>query len=983
MNTLLHKYLVVCLILMISSIVAEGQQDQLDQFQGALKKREIFGQFREKIKQTPSTNGIFESTPSERTCGTMLVDSLFRSKHKEIGSLDDFEDWLQERMAEYERELDQSGSRSNVVVLPVIVHVVHNGEPIGQGSNISVAQVMSQIDVLNEDYRRRGRGFNNHPNGADIEIEFKMALVDPDGKPLSTPGINRINGGRSFWETSIVESTLKPNTIWDPNRYLNMWVLNFGGEDSNLLGYAKFPTQSNLPGTNLPAAFFGQPNNDGVVMGYRFFGRVGNLSAPYDGGRTTTHEVGHWLGLRHIWGDGDCSKDDFCADTPNAGRPNTSCVASNTCNTPTGDMIENYMDYSSDACMNIFTQCQKMRMRTVLQNSPRRKELLTSTVHIGTVNVAAPVVTMTADRDRICSGESVNFVGSSPNNPTSWRYEFLDEQGTVLAIFNGKDQRITFNNQGIYSVRLTATNSAGSDTKVFSNIVSVLSSVKYTQLIENAENLNVAFNDWLLFNPDADRTFRFANVSSFGQGDRSVVFDNYSQDDDPTGTIDALISPALDFSSNLNPYLYFEHAYAQYDEFYSDTLILFYSIDCGENFIPFWYKGGRELATAPQTTSNFVPNSNQWDWTQVSLGGLAGQSNVHIAIANLSGWGNNLYLDEISFVDASNFTNQAPTANFRAATTKVCQGDIVQFEDRSLQFPRQWQWQFTGGLPAQSSFQHPFVQYPNVGNFRVAQTVSNAFGTVTESRNNFIQVVAPPNIQISASQLPVCGGQPVVLTASGAPRFEWYDQRSGNLIHEGPAIQATLFENWTFTVVATSADGCTSVETFLVTISGPPMPSITVQGNTLISTFAARYQWYRDGQPIPAAQGGTAQNIQPGQSGIYIVQTFDASGCSNISNPVQYNASTSIRELVDFSSKVRAYPNPADQELLVQLNEIPKGTYTLEVINMLGISVQRLVIQNFEQDEATRISLSNLPSGMYSVRVHNDVAHGSVKIFKQ
>jgi hypothetical protein len=500
-------------------------------FDGTFKKREVevFGKFREKSKKSLKGTPKFIPVPATRTCGTMAYDSMLRARNPEMGTLDEFEWWLSEKIHEYEEDLIMREGKSNVITLPVIVHVIHNGESVGQGSNISVAQIQSQIDVLNEDFRRRGPGFNNHPSGADIEIEFAMARVDPDGKPLSSPGVNRINGGRAFWEVESIETMLKPNTIWDPNRYLNMWVVNFGGENSNLLGYAKFPGQSGLPGTNLPGSSIGQPQNDGVVMGFRFFGRVGNVSSPYNGGRTTTHEVGHWLGLRHIWGDGDCSADDFCADTPNAGGPNSGCLNNNSCNTPTGDMIENYMDYSYDACMNIFTQCQKMRMRTVMQNSPRRKELLTSTVHLTEVSNDVPVATLTADRDRICSGENVNFIGSSPNNPHTWFWEFLDEQGNVLATFNGREQEITFNAPGIYSVRLTATNNAGSSTRLEKNIVSVLSSFKVEELIENVENINTAFREWVLFNPDADRTFSLANVSSFGIGNRSIVFDNFSE----------------------------------------------------------------------------------------------------------------------------------------------------------------------------------------------------------------------------------------------------------------------------------------------------------------------------------------------------------------------------------------------------------------------------------------------------------------------
>lgn len=267
--------------------------------------------------------------------------------------------------------------------IPVVVHVIHNGEPVGTGPNISYAQVVSQIAVLNEDFRRKAgtNGSNNQPDGVDCEIEFYLAETDPQGNVLAEPGVHRYNGGRDSWPKGAVlnpiDNLIKPVTIWTPEAYFNIWTVNFGGFLSrDLLGYAQFPSNSTLPGLNADG---GSAETDGIVIGYQYFGssEKGNfpeLFAPFDLGRTTTHEVGHWLGLRHIWGDGDCFVDDYCEDTPTAAAPNFGCSANVSCSS--ADMIENYMDYTDDGCMNVFTYDQKVRMHTVLQNSPRRKELV-------------------------------------------------------------------------------------------------------------------------------------------------------------------------------------------------------------------------------------------------------------------------------------------------------------------------------------------------------------------------------------------------------------------------------------------------------------------------------------------------------------------------------------------------------------------------------------------------------------------------------
>ena len=274
---------------------------------------------------------------------------------------------------------DDELPEADVYRIPVVVHVVHNGEAVGTGANISEAQVISQIEVLNEDFRRKEGSNGYNSLGVDTQIEFFLATADPDGNILEEPGIHRFDGGLRVWPTglaSIIDTRLKPETIWDPTRYFNIWTVNFGGfVGRNLLGYAQFPSGSGLAGLEEDG---GAAETDGVVVGYKYFGSAEKgdfpgLNETYNLGRTCTHEVGHWFGLRHIWGDGDCTVDDFCEDTPRAAEPNYSCTANMSCGSI--DMIENYMDYTENRCVSIFTQDQKDRMIQVLENSPRRNSL--------------------------------------------------------------------------------------------------------------------------------------------------------------------------------------------------------------------------------------------------------------------------------------------------------------------------------------------------------------------------------------------------------------------------------------------------------------------------------------------------------------------------------------------------------------------------------------------------------------------------------
>lgn len=293
----------------------------------------------------------------------------------------DFESWLAAKIEEFKsRRLANPNYRASVISIPVVVHVIHNGDAYGTGENIRDEQVLSQIQVMNEDFRRMA-GSPGFGPGVDVEIEFCLAQTDPSGN--FTTGIDRVNLNLASFDRTAVEGNLKPNTIWDPTQYLNMWTCRFSGDLNGVLGYAQFPSNSGLTGL---AANGGAATTDGVIMAYNAFGSsaiypAGSYLAPYDRGRTTTHEVGHWLGLRHIWGDGGCTVDDFCADTPVAGAANFGCpTGTDSCPTNPGlDQIQNYMDYTDDTCMDRFTQNQKERILTVMSVATRRATLASST----------------------------------------------------------------------------------------------------------------------------------------------------------------------------------------------------------------------------------------------------------------------------------------------------------------------------------------------------------------------------------------------------------------------------------------------------------------------------------------------------------------------------------------------------------------------------------------------------------------------------
>ncbi|NMC58441.1 MAG: zinc metalloprotease [Candidatus Methanofastidiosa archaeon] len=257
----------------------------------------------------------------------------------------------------------KSYSTTGILTIPVIVHVIWNTS----SENISDAQIESQIDVLNEDFRRNNPDASNTPTeftsvAADIEIEFILSNIIRKNTTKSSFSISDVNWNGIFDLSEEQAAGIK----FDPDgseaistdKYLNIWVCNL---EDGLLGYAQFPG--------------GDSSIDGVVVTYNSFGRIGTLNPPFDEGRTATHEIGHWLNLYHIWGDDgtSCSGTDEVDDTPNQAGPNYDCPTHPHLSCSSNDMFMNYMDYTDDGCMNTFTQGQKTRMHALFSSGGARE----------------------------------------------------------------------------------------------------------------------------------------------------------------------------------------------------------------------------------------------------------------------------------------------------------------------------------------------------------------------------------------------------------------------------------------------------------------------------------------------------------------------------------------------------------------------------------------------------------------------------------
>lgn len=264
----------------------------------------------------------------------------------------------------------------DVVQLPVVVHVIHFGDEIGVGPNLSKERILRQMEIINEDFRRKEgtRGYNNHPDGADSKIEFVLAKLDPESK--STDGINRIDASLVEVENlGYNQNHYAQYAYWNTSEYINIWITPLPEEVECLVLGASSGPFTDLPGTHL-LSIPQEGDADGILMNWMHFGESDvNCHAKY--GRTLTHELGHYLGLLHTWGGKDCALNDYCKDTPAVDAPVFGRNSFVGCAGETV-LMGNYMDYSDDDVKNIFTNDQVERMHYVLRNHEGRNSLMTS-----------------------------------------------------------------------------------------------------------------------------------------------------------------------------------------------------------------------------------------------------------------------------------------------------------------------------------------------------------------------------------------------------------------------------------------------------------------------------------------------------------------------------------------------------------------------------------------------------------------------------
>ena len=584
---------------------------------------------------------------------------------------------IAERMAKIETHTQEwiAKNKGNVakmeevLTIPVVVHVINTIS--NSFSNISDEQVFSQMDALNEIFRRQNADAVNTLDifqdvAADIELEFCLAQQDPNGYP--TTGITRTSttvanfdiDDMKFSETGGIEA-------WPTQRYLNIWIVNsIVNNDSNetILGYAY------RPGAAPSAAV------DGLAIVYYAFGTTGNVSPSYDAGKTAAHEIGHYLNLMHPWGPSNqstnCNEDDEVEDTPRTSAPNYNCLLNfNQCSNEDPDlpdMVQNYMDYADDACSNLFTLGQKERVRAIVAFGGFRYNLVQNSaacepLEMGNSNVLIESIEAPFGGSNCSVVEPIiefqNFgvlpllymqiaysVDGGPTQNYEWTGELQQFEYAQVTL-----PAISVLNAGVFhEIEVTLQNpNAVDDFDPTNNSLSAgFATVSEGQVLPIVEDFNTDFTtaDWQIINDD---NVGFEQNSNVGAADaHSAMMQNLDYDN--LGAIDEIVFENINLNASDTPALEFYVAYSLQNEAdSSDILQLIVSVDCGETFYAAneWY--ANNLVTAAPTTGDFVPTAEQWKKVIVPLNDFAYARNASIGFRQIRGEGNNLYIDNINF----------------------------------------------------------------------------------------------------------------------------------------------------------------------------------------------------------------------------------------------------------------------------------------------------------------------------------------------
>lgn len=591
-------------------------------------------------------------------------------------NLDNFYSEFEEYKTKKQRQ-----STDSIRIIPTVFHIIHQGG----NENISKAQILTQLRVLNEDMRRENADTINTPSvfspfGADTKVEFKLAKIDPWGN--CTDGINRVYSHTTNGASG--SNGVNTAAYWNSNNYLNIWVVN-SMENSGVAGYAYLPNTAPTPYL------------DGIVI----------LSSYIGDWRTLTHEAGHYLGLKHTWG--GAAGESFCGDdnvddTPIAYDANFGCPPFpelNNCefgDSINGEMFSNYMDYTSDNCQNIFTKGQKDLIDFTLHGNTGTdgfRSNLWSEDNLITTGLSEniiladclPVAEFSENHRMICVGESITFTDASWRgtiNNRSWVFE-----GGTPATSTDSVEYVFYNTAGIFDVTFEVSNNAGTATITKNERIIVSNdwgNLNQNSYQEDFENPSSYYQKWHVFNQDNNNSWsHYTNGGHYSNN--CLKINNF---ENSPNEIDELISPSYNLHNFSNAQLNFKYAGSSRNMDPSDRLQIYVSNDCGKN----WNLRGSvqyaALANNGFQSNEFEPNSSTiWSTKSISIVSTYLSDNVRFKFKFTADGesGNNIYIDDIN-ITGSVSVNEPEILDFHISPnpfTNDCSVHFLIKEDKFIE----------------------------------------------------------------------------------------------------------------------------------------------------------------------------------------------------------------------------------------------------------------------------------------------------------
>ena len=587
------------------------------------------------------------------------------------------------------QKTQQNGNRSYITI-PVVFHIV-----LSNPSIVTDAQIQAQLDTLNKDYAGLNGDSVKIPSYfksvfGQSGIQFCLAQQTPDGEP--TTGIERVTTSKTSFsntDNGVKHAVTGGADSWDPSSYLNIWICSIANQ---ILGYATFPGA-------------GTDDEQGVVADYRSI-PGGSLSG-YNGGKTITHETGHYFNLYHIWGDDDglCTGSDFIDDTPNQANSSSACISgvkTDNC-TPSGNgiMYQNYMDYTLDDCLVMFTVQQVARMESALVTY--RPSLLISPGCKPAVsyNLDAQLKSIRQPAQRICSVPFVPVITlrnrgvaqlTSLNittvldNTTTATTQWTGSLAQLASVIDSLKPIAAAPGNHILKIYTSDPNN-GTDQNTVNDTLSInfQYSPPVTSVSESFEGTQFPPNGWDIVNPDNAITWqKVTDVAKTGNSSVVIKNINYSA----IGQKDYLRLPVVDLSDPGkvldSAFVSFQVAAATYTDINTsgntwDTLEVVASTDCGQTYTSLYKKFGSTLVTRKaHDTAAFVPSANEWRKDSIDISSYIGTPGLLLAFKNTTGFENNIYLDDVN-VRTLSVNKNLKNSGFLVTPNPTRGNIIVQF----------------------------------------------------------------------------------------------------------------------------------------------------------------------------------------------------------------------------------------------------------------------------------------------------------------